>query len=112
MRELIIFAVQTEEQALHVFADEPAAVAHCEGLDVEAALWLFWDHAGMPLEPEFTVPNKRGFFSSKNGTYRLVKAGPNHHAELLEALEHIESVEGPPALNSVPAVRQHLTSSR
>jgi hypothetical protein len=46
----------------------------------------------------------------QNGTYRLVKAGPLHHAELLEALEHIKSVEGSPPLDSVSAVQRHLTA--
>ena len=107
----MIFAVETEEQALHVFANEAEAIAHCEGLDVEAATWLFWDDAGIPLEPEFIVPNKRGLLSSKNGTYRLIQAGQNHHAALAEALEHIKSVVGLPPLTSVDAIRRHLTGS-
>lgn len=106
----MIFAVETEEQTLHVFRDEAAAVSYCEGLDVEAAIWLFWDNAGVPLQPEFITPNQRGLFIVKNGTYRLVRADPNHHAELLEALEHIKAVEGLADMNSLSAVRRHLTA--
>ena len=106
----VIFAVATEEQTLHVFPGEAEAAAYCEGLDVEAAIWLFWDDAGVPLEPEFIVPNKRGLFSTKNGTYRLVKAAPNHHAGLLEALEHIRYVDGQAPFDSVVAIRRHLTA--
>ena len=106
----MIFAVETEEQTLRVFPDEAAAVSYCEGLDVEAAIWLFWDNAGTPLQPEFITPNKCGLFTVKNGTYRLVKADPDHHAELLEALEHIKAVEGPAQMNSLSAVRRHLTA--
>ena len=108
----IIFAVATDEQTLVVFDSEAAAVAACEGLDVDAADWLFWDERGDPLEPEFITPNKRGLFVVANGTYRLVKADPLHHAELPEALEHVAAVEGPPPLDSVAGVRQHLTVVR
>jgi hypothetical protein len=94
---------------LHVFENENAAVGYCEGLDVEAAIWLFWNAEGLPLEPEFTVPNKRGLFTVKNGKYHLVKASENHHSSLLEALENVVSVEGLSPLNTVGAIRQYLT---
>ena len=58
----MIFAVETEERTLRVSKDEAEAVAACDGLDVEAAVWLFWSNDGMPLEPVFTTPNKRGIF--------------------------------------------------
>jgi hypothetical protein len=104
----LIFAVETEEQTLRVFRDEAHAVSHCEGLDVEAAIWLFWDNDGRPLEAEFTEPNRRGLLFVRNGRYRLVKARPDHHADLLEALERIKTVEGPPPLDSIAGVRDHL----
>ena len=56
----MIFAVATDERSLYAFASEEEAIAKCEGLDVEAAGWLFWDSAGNPLEAEFLTPNKRG----------------------------------------------------
>jgi hypothetical protein len=104
----MIFVVETEEQTLYVFAKEAEAVANCEGLDVEAAIWLFWDDAGRPLAPEFTVPNKRGFFTAENGKYHLVTAPAGHHADLLEALEHILLVEGPAPFTTVASVGQYL----
>jgi hypothetical protein len=108
----IIFGVTTDERTLVVFESEAAAVASCEGLDVEAADWLFWDERGDPLQPEFITPNKRGLFAVANGTYHLVKADPLHHAELLDALEHIAAVEGPPPLDSVAGIQRHLTLVR
>jgi hypothetical protein len=105
----MIFAVETEEQTLHVFPGESQAVAYCEGLDVEAAIWLFWDDIGKPLAPEFTVPNKRGLFIVANGQYHLVPAPVDHHADLLEALEYILNVEGPPLVNTVASVKQYLS---
>uniref|UniRef100_UPI00402BCD04 hypothetical protein n=1 Tax=Methylomonas sp. PHL2-19 TaxID=3438878 RepID=UPI00402BCD04 len=105
----MIFAIETEEQTLHVFENENAAVGYCEGLDVEATIWLFWNEAGAPLKPEFTVPNKRGLFTVQNGKYHLVKATESHHSKLLEALEHVVAVEGVPPFNTVAAIRQSLT---
>ena len=63
----MIFAVETEERTLRAFLNEADAIAACEGLDVEATIWLFWSNDGTPLEPVFTVPNKRGLFTVKNG---------------------------------------------
>ncbi|WP_428506894.1 hypothetical protein [Roseateles sp.] len=107
----MIFVVETQERAIYVFSDENEAIAHCEGLDVEAAVWLFWDDAGRPLEPHFTVPNQRGFFGSKNGVYTLVPSSTDHHAVLDEALEEILNFEGKAPLNSLAGVRAHINSS-
>jgi hypothetical protein len=105
----MIFAAETETRELRVFPSEEEATGYCEGLDVEAAIWLFWDDAGNPLEPEFSVPNKRGWFSVANGVYHLVPACENHHADLLEALENIQSLDANDLFKSVEDVRTHLT---
>ena len=107
---IMIFVAETEERALYVFPGEKEAIANCEGLDVEAAVWLFWDDAGRPLEPLFTIPNKRGFFGSKNGVYVLVPAAPNHHAVLDEAIEEILTFEAEAPFNSMAGVRAHIES--
>jgi hypothetical protein len=104
----MIFAVSTEERTLVAFDDEAAAVAACEGLDVEAAEWLFWDDRGNPLEPLFSVPNKRGWFSVQNGVYSLAPAKAAHHAGLFEALEEILNFESPPPFNCAEGVRGYL----
>jgi hypothetical protein len=104
----MIFAVETEERTLIAFAGQAEAVAYCEGLDVEAAVWLFWDDRGEPLEPQFSVPNKRGFFGSRNGTYSLVPASPNHHAHLAEAVDEVLNFEGAAPFNSAQGARAHL----
>ncbi len=106
----MIFAVETEERTLIAFPSELEAVAHCEGLDVEAAVWLFWNDRGEPLEPQFTVPNKRGFFVVRNGTYTLVPASPDHHAILVEALDEVLTFESPAPFNSAQGVRSYLES--
>jgi hypothetical protein len=104
----MIFAVETEERALTVFSTEDEAVAYCEGLDVEAATWLFWKADGSPLEAEFITPNKRSWFSVQNGTNRLVSASPEHHAHLSEALDEILRLEKNSFFRSLPAIREHL----
>ena len=108
----MIFVAETEERCLFVFASEAEAVARCEGLDVEAAIWLFWDADGVPLEPDFIVPNVRGRFWVGNGSYRLVKASPDHHANLAEALDEIVLMEPNLFFSSLEAVRSHIAGRR
>ncbi|MBA5606704.1 hypothetical protein H3H36_15200 [Duganella sp. FT3S] len=104
----MIFVVETEERTLIAFHTEAEAIANCEGLDVEAAIWLFWSDRGEPLKPEFSVPNRRGMFVVENGIYSLVPATPDHHANLDEALDEILNFESPPPFNSAEAVRTYL----
>jgi hypothetical protein len=106
--DLMIFAVATDERTLVAFESEAAAVVACEGLDVEAADWLFWDDRGNPLEPSFSVSNKRGWFCVQNGVYSLVPAAEDHHAKLDEALDEVLNFESPPPFNSAEGVRQYL----
>ena len=74
----------------------------------EEGNWLFWDARGHPLQPKFITPNKRGLISVQSGKYQLARAEEPHHVLLLTALNHIVAVDGPPTLNSIEAVRQHL----
>jgi hypothetical protein len=104
----MIFAVATDERTLVAYESEAAAVAACEGLDVEAADWLFWDDRGNPLEPLFSVPNKRGWFSVQNGVYSLVPAAVDHHANLDEALDEVLNFESPAPFNNAEGVRKYL----
>jgi hypothetical protein len=108
----MIFAVETEERTLMTFPSEAKAVAYCEGLDVEAAVWLFWDDRGEPLEPKFSVPNKRGLFVVRNGVYSLVPAGPDHQAVLNDALDEVLTFEGPAPFISAEGVRAYLRGER
>jgi hypothetical protein len=107
----MIFVVETEEQTLRAFENEGEAIAACEGIDVEAAIWLFWSNDGTPLEPVFTVPNKRGLFTVKNGVYFLKTAEAHHHTHLNEAVDEILNFEGPEPLTSAAAVKAHLGSA-
>lgn len=104
----MIFAAETEERSLHVFPDADTAASYCEGLAVEATIWLFWDDNGAPLEPQFTIPNKRGLFTATNGLYHLVPAAGGQHAFLHEALEQIRQVIGEFPFTSVSAVQDYL----
>src|SRR5688572_20759298 len=104
----MIFVAETEELSLYAFATAQEAIAYCEGLDVEAGTWVFWDDRGAPLEAQFTKPNKRGLFTATNGTYRVVPAGQDHHAPLSEALGEILHFEGRAPFDSESGVREHL----
>lgn len=107
----MVFAVETEERSLWVFASEADAIAKCEGLDVEAATWLFWTADGAPLVPEFITPNQRGWFWVGSGSYRLIKASPDHHADLVDALDEILSMEPNPFFSSLEQVRAHIVGA-
>lgn len=104
----MIFAAETEERSLHVFPDAETAASYCEGLAVEATIWLFWDDQGAPLMPEFSIPNKRGLLTNKNGVYHLVPMSGGQRGYLSEALEHIRHVIGEFPFNSVRAVQDYL----
>lgn len=105
----MIFAAETEERSLHVFPDADTAASYCEGLAVEATIWLFWDDDGAPLEPCFTIPNKRGLFTTQNGLYHLVPAPRTAQSTFLqEALEQIRQVVGEVPFTNVRAVQDYL----
>ena len=108
----MIFAVETEERTLQAFVNEAEAVAACEGLDVEAAIWLFWSNDGTPFEPVFTVANKRGLFTVKNGVYHLRPAEALHHAHLSEAVDEVLTFEGPEPFTSASAIKAHLQAAK
>lgn len=105
----MVFAAETEERSLHVFPDADTAASYCEGLAVEATLWVFWDDNGAPLEAEFTIPNKRGLFMATNGLYHLVPVAQGQHALLHEVLEQIRQVVGEFPFTSVRAVQDYLS---
>jgi hypothetical protein len=108
----MIFVVETEERTLRVFTTEAEAIASCEALDVEAGIWLFWQDDGAPLEPVFTVPNKRGLFAVKNGVYRLQPANELHHAHLSEAVDEVLNFEGPAPFLAAAPVKAHLQGAQ
>ncbi len=104
----MIFAAETEECSLHVFPDAFTAAAYCEGLDVESTVWVFWDDDGSPLQPQFTIPNKRGLFTAMSGIYHLVPVLGDHRPALGESLGQIRQVIGEWPFNSVRSVRDYL----
>lgn len=103
----MIFFVETETRELSACSEDDV-MGECEAIDVEAAQFLFWNVRGEPLEPQFTIPNKRGLFTVKSGEYVLVPAAENHHCHLLEALKEVSVVEIEPPLDSVEAVRRYV----
>jgi hypothetical protein len=105
----MIFALSTDDRRLEVFDTEDAAVAYCEGVDVEDRAWLFWNDVGEPLDAQFTKPNKRGPIWVQSGTYRLIPSTSSERTDLLDQLQHIVAVEGRPPYDSVSGIQQHLT---
>ena len=104
----MIFVAETEERSLYTFPTEAEAIANCEGIDVEAGIWLFWNDSGQPLEPKFTIPNKRGSFTVTNGVYALVSATSTHRVPLAGALKDIIHYRSAAPFNSEADVRTYL----
>jgi hypothetical protein len=69
----MMFALGTDDGVLVVFPGAREAEAHCEGIDVEDRIWLFFADDGSPLEARFERPNRRGAFTV-SGTYKLQRA--------------------------------------
>src|SRR5262245_51450077 len=101
----MIFVAEPETLSLYAFATESEAIAYCEGVDVEDGEWVFWSDLGEPLEPHFTVPNKRGLFSVVSGTYQLVPAQSLRHAPLLQALDAFTHFEAAAPFDTAAGVR-------
>jgi hypothetical protein len=103
----MIFAFATDDRTLHVFPDEPHAIAHAEGIDVEDGVWLFFAEDGEPLEPVFITPNEKTRFTVCSGTYRLQRNSSPELSGLVELLPKVAAVEG--EVTSVEEVRRLLT---
>ncbi|XOV87354.1 MAG: hypothetical protein ACFHX7_20760 [Pseudomonadota bacterium] len=106
----MIYVVETEERSLYEYADASEAIQACEALDVEAAMWLFWDETGQPLEPIFTTPNKRGLFRATNGEYHLEPADVDSFPHLSEAIEEVLNIEKSITNRSIDEVRRSIGS--
>lgn len=106
MSKMITFAFSTDDRGLEIFPTREAAIAYCEGIDVEDGLWVFWDENGIGLSVEFTVPNERGRFSVVSGKYHL-KPFPES-ISLLEFSDSIGYVEGRGLFNTPEDVISYL----
>jgi hypothetical protein len=86
-----MFVLGTDDGWLMVFQSAREAEAHCEGIDVEDGIWLFFADDGSPLEARFERPNRRGAFTV-SGTYKLQRALSGRW--LQERLAQVKTVEG------------------
>ena len=102
----MIFVLATDEKSLLVFPTAEEAIAHCEGIDVGAGVWLFWNEVGQPLQPEFLTPNRHGRFSVSSGIYRLLPMQSGN--SLAEVLGDIRSMDPNPFFQTLATVKVHL----
>ncbi len=108
----MIFAFATDDRTLMVFLNEAKAVAYCEGIDVEAGGWAFFDNDGRPLDAVFTRPNFKAGPIVGSGTY-VLRPTPSASAQsLAQRLHEVASVEGPENLTTVADVERLLTLRR
>jgi hypothetical protein len=108
----MVFALATDDRTLMVFPDESDAIAYCEGIDVEAGGWAFFDNDGRPLDPVFTKPNFKAGPIVGSGTY-VLRPTPSASAQpLTQRLHEVAAVEGPENLRTVADVERLLTLRR
>jgi hypothetical protein len=108
----MIFVAETDERSLYTFVSEEEAIAYCEGVDVEAGVWLFWDDAGRPLQPSFSIPNKRGAISCASGVYSLEPATSSTLETLDDALSTIFHFGTAGPLNTASKVRDYISQRK
>jgi hypothetical protein len=104
----MVFALATDDHTLRVFPSEIEAVAYCEGIDVEAGVWAFFDNEGQPLDAVFTKPNSRAGFVVASGTYVLRRASLAASVSLAQRLHEVRAVEGVEKLKTVADVKRFL----
>lgn len=104
----MIFALATDEMNLLVFPASQEATACCEGIDVEAGVWLFWNEDGLPLQPDFLTPNRDGRLSVVSGIYRLIPAPSGR--TLAEILGDIRAMDPNPFFPTIAALQARIHS--
>jgi len=68
----MVFALDSDDGGLLVFASADEAAAHCKAIDVEDGFWRFFADDGSPLEARFERPAKAGDVIA--GPYSLQRA--------------------------------------
>ena len=107
---MTIFALDTDDLGLTVFANERDAVSHCEGIDVEDGVWRFWDASGAPLKARFDVPNEKGRFCVASGRYHLEADQDGEH--LLAVLDQASYIQDEAGLIDTASIRTRLITNR
>ena len=103
----MIFVFNNDDKGLDVYPSEKEAIDAYEGIDVVESPCDFWNNEGLSLKAVFTRPNEKGSFSVVSGTYHL-ESNPEGEP-LIKLLSQISTVEGKSPLNTIEALRQHLT---
>ena len=103
----MVYALSTDDGALHVFPSAAGAVSYCEGYDVAGGLWRFFSADGTPLEAVFSEEARKHSFTVSHGVYALK---PGVGPALQYCFGEIRSVEGPPGQQSLDEVAAALES--
>ena len=107
MNSGVVFVLSMDDRGLCIFPSANAAIAECEGIDVEDGNYTFWDENGCPLKAVFSRPNRRGFFGSVlSGKYALVPSADSE--PLIDALHKVGYLEPSNVFASIDALREHL----
>ncbi|MGH8028598.1 MAG: hypothetical protein ACREO3_01555 [Arenimonas sp.] len=110
----MIFAF-AEDGTLAVLEDIVAVRRHCEALDVESRVYVFYAADGTWLRPRFVRPNKRGMFGSRiQGEYELEPepAPPEDVDPFAVALDEAVALEPNAVFASLEALRAFFAARR
>ncbi len=108
----MIFAF-LEDGTLELIADADEARRTYEGVDVEAGVVQFYDEQGNPLQPRFSVPNRRGRALGliswvESGVYDLEPATDPAIDSFAMALAEAVSLAPNPWFDTLAALRIHV----
>jgi hypothetical protein len=106
----MVFALAKDDRTLKVFATEADAISYCEGIDVEEGGWLFFANDGLPLEPHFSHPSRRGTWTVTSGIYSLRPSSIRVNPTLRDRLHEVVSVDGIPGISTIADVERLLTA--
>jgi hypothetical protein len=105
-----------EDGVLSVFPDIHDVRRACEGIDVDNAVWSFFDENGRPLLPVFNTPNvvKRHLFGAVSAVtssqdFDLLPITDGSKPGLLESLTSNITLDRNPYFSTIEQVRAHLS---
>jgi hypothetical protein len=102
-----------DDGTVRVHAELEDVQRHCEGIDVEDGVYVFYDEAGGWLRPRFLEPNTRGRFSVGSGRFVLEPApAPQDVIPIEIALARVSALDPNPWFADLDAVRAHVAARR
>ncbi len=100
-----------DDGCIHVYPGTEAVVLAVEGLDADSCLRQVFDDEAVPYRIAWIEPNVASGPVLRNGSYRLVPAGPPEPAGLLAMIVAADAVMPVEAEPLVAALQEKLRAS-